>query len=44
MHNDNDLAKMWMQNFIYILRIKGQSGVHKTANQILQEFPNFDLI
>jgi len=37
-HNYNDMAKRWMQNFIYILMIKSQSGAHKTVNQILQEF------
>jgi len=43
-HNYNDMAKTWMQNFIYILMIKSQSGAHKTINQILPEFLNFDLI
>ena len=44
LHNYNDMAKTWMQNFIYILLIKGQSGAHKTVNQILQELKNTDLI
>jgi len=43
-HNYNDVAKTRMQNFIYILIIKGQSDTHKTVYQILLELQNFDLI
>ena len=36
-HHYNDMAKMWMQNFIYILMLKCQSCAHKTVHQICRK-------
>ena len=34
--NYNDMAKTWMQNPIYNLKLQGQSCMHKNVHQIVQ--------